>query len=124
MSGLRFVRHARKRGIPVVIVNRGPPAATTWPTSGSTRAAARPSPLGGGPVRLRVALTLPVCESITDVDEPVDPGRGEPAQRQPDHDRERTWNGNASCVSHSSTASHQSTTARTTPHRVVRADCG
>ncbi len=24
MSGLRFVRHARKRGIPVVIVNRGP----------------------------------------------------------------------------------------------------
>jgi len=23
MSGLRFVRHARKRGIPVVIVNRG-----------------------------------------------------------------------------------------------------
>jgi len=24
MSGLRFVRHAHKRGIPVVIVNRGP----------------------------------------------------------------------------------------------------
>ena len=24
MSGLRFVRHARKRGVPVVIVNRGP----------------------------------------------------------------------------------------------------
>ena len=24
MSGLRFVRHARRRGMPVVIVNRGP----------------------------------------------------------------------------------------------------
>ncbi len=64
MSGLRFVRHQAKRGLPTVIINRGPtrgdelatikldagcsPTLQSW-TAGSRHAAARTGP--AGPVR-------------------------------------------------------------------------
>ena len=78
----------------------------------------------GGPVRLRVALTRSVVRSITTSTSRSIPAAASQHSGRPTTMASATWNGNASCVSHSSTASHQSTIARTTSHRVVRADCG
>ena len=125
MSGLRFVRHARKRGIPGGDRQPGRHARRRAGRRPGRRGLQRdPHGARGGPVRLRVALTRPVVRSITTSTSRSIPAAASQHSGRPTTMASATWNGNASCVSHSSTASHQSTTARTTSHRVVRADCG
>ena len=75
---------------------------------------------GGGPVRLRVADTRPVARSITASTNRSIPAAASQHSGRPTTMASATWNGNASCVTHSSNASQRFAISRSTPDTVDR----
>ena len=132
MSGLRFVRHARTSGaIPVVIVNRGATRGDDLADVPGRRGLLRdPDGAGGGRGLRRAGRVVRSSRSrgrrrrVPASTTASTARSSSPATPQHSGSTTRiastTWNGNASCVTHSSTASQRFATSRSTSHSVVR----